>query len=93
MFHRRWPWLTTFAIVVQWLRLRSRPSAIGNSLGVILPNAILDRLRVSKGDSLFIIETPNGTKLTTCDREFAARMEVAEQAMRQKHDVLRKLAE
>ena len=39
-------------------------TTIGNSTGVILPKDILVRLRVSKGDELFAIETPNGIELT-----------------------------
>jgi putative addiction module antidote len=32
----------------------------GNSTGVILPKEILEKLRVSKGDMLFAIETSKG---------------------------------
>jgi putative addiction module antidote len=33
-------------------------TTIGNSIGVILPKEILQKLNVSKGDTLFAIETP-----------------------------------
>ena len=33
---------------------------IGNSIGVILPKEIIARLKVAKGDSIFITETPDG---------------------------------
>ena len=68
-------------------------TAIGNSTGVILPKEILDRLRVSRGDSLHVVETPEGIELTPYDPEFAAQMDVAEGIMREDRDVLRKLAE
>ncbi len=67
--------------------------AVGNSVGVILPKEIVQRLRVEKGDTLYVLETPNGIELTPYDREFAAQMEVAESVMREDRDVLKKLAE
>ena len=55
---------------------------------------VLDRLRVSKGDVLYVIETPNGVELTPYDPEFAQQIAVAEQVMRASdRNVLRKLAE
>ena len=68
-------------------------TAIGNSFGVILPKAILEKLRVSKGDSVLAIETPNGIELTTYDKEVAEQMEVAERVMREDREVLRMLAQ
>lgn len=68
-------------------------TTIGNSAGVILPREVLDKLRVSKGDSLLAIETPNGIELTAFDPEVAEQLEVAERVMREDRDVLRKLAE
>ncbi len=67
--------------------------AVGNSTGVILPKEIVQRLRVEKGDTLYVLETPKGIELTPYDREFAAQMEVAESVMREDRDVLKKLAE
>ncbi len=66
---------------------------MGNSTGVILPKEIVQRLRVKKGDTLYVLETPNGIELTPYDREFAAQMEIAERVMREDRDVLKKLAE
>jgi len=66
---------------------------IGNSEGVILPKEILAKLRIGKGDKLYVSETPNGVELTPYDAEFARVMEVAEQVMREDRDVLKKLAE
>lgn len=66
---------------------------IGNSLGVILPKEVLERLRVGRGDELHVLETPGGVELTPFDAEFAAQMEIAERIMREDRDLLRKLAE
>ena len=68
-------------------------TTVGNSVGIVLPKELLERMRVSKGDRLHVSETPNGLELTPYDEEFAKQMEVAEQVMREDRDVLRKLAE
>jgi putative addiction module antidote len=39
-------------------------TAIGNSVGIVLPKELLARLRVKKGDSLYVVETPSGIELT-----------------------------
>jgi putative addiction module antidote len=68
-------------------------TTVGSSVGVVLPKEILARLRVGKGDTLFVSETPNGIELTPYDEEFAEDMAVAERVMRENRDLLRKLAE
>jgi len=67
-------------------------TTIGNSAGVILPKEILERLRVSKGDELYLVEEPDGYKLTPYNREFLEQMEIAEGIMRDERDVLKVLA-
>ena len=67
-------------------------TTVGNSVGVILPKEILERLRVKKGDSLYAIETKNGVELTAYNPEFARQVEIAERVMREDRDALRKLA-
>jgi len=68
-------------------------TTIGNSTGVILPKEILSKLRVSKGDTLFVTETANGIELTPYDPEVADQLSVAVRVMREDRDALRKLAE
>ncbi len=68
-------------------------TAIGNSTGVILPKELLEKLRVSRGDELMVHETPDGIVLTPFDAEFARQMDVAEKIMRNRRNLLRKLAE
>lgn len=65
---------------------------IGNSVGVALPKAALEKLHVTKGDQLFLVETPDGYLLTPYDPEMARQMEVAEAIMREDRDVLKALA-
>jgi putative addiction module antidote len=73
--------------------MKLRITTIGNSAGVILPRELLARLRVSKGDAVYAIETPDGIKLVPFNPTFAEQMEVAERIMRKDRDLLRKLAD
>lgn len=73
--------------------MKLKITTVGNSAGVILPKELLARLRVGKGDALYAIEVPDGVKLTPFDPQFAAQMEVAEQVMRDRRKLLRKLSE
>ena len=65
---------------------------IGNSTGVILPKDILARLGVSQGDSVMIVETPDGVELRPHDPEFELQMEVAREVMQRRRKALRELA-
>ncbi len=67
-------------------------TTVGNSAGVIFPKELMEKLRISKGDTLYVLETPNGLELTPYDPEFIQQMEVAEEVMREDRSVLRKLA-
>jgi putative addiction module antidote len=68
-------------------------TAIGNSAGIILPKELLEKLRVSKGDTLTVTEPPNGVSLSAYDSEFEEAMALVEEIMREDRDVLRKLAQ
>ncbi|MEW6099896.1 MAG: AbrB/MazE/SpoVT family DNA-binding domain-containing protein [Pseudomonadota bacterium] len=65
---------------------------IGNSVGVILPKEVLARLKVEKGDTLYVIDSPDGVRLTPHDPEFEAQMEAAREIMKRRRAVLRELA-
>ena len=67
-------------------------TAIGNSVGVILPKELLAKLGVTKGDTLFAVETDGGIRLTTTDPDFEVQMKVARQVMKKRRAVLRELA-
>jgi len=65
---------------------------VGNSLGVVLPKELIARLRVSKGDQLFVQETVDGLRLTAYDPEFERQMEIAKMVMQEDRDALRALS-
>ncbi len=68
-------------------------TTVGNSTGVILPKELLEKLRVQRGDELMVLETPDGITLTPYDPEFSEQMDVAENIMRKRRNLLKKLAE
>ena len=67
--------------------------AIGSSIGIVLTKEIVARLKIQKGDSLYISDTPGGISLTPYDPEFAEQIEVGRRVMSKHRDVLRRLAE
>ena len=67
-------------------------TSIGNAAGVLLPEEILTKLRVDKGDVLHVNKTENGIELTPYDPEFDAQMAVAEEIMLENRDLLRRMA-
>ena len=73
--------------------MKLKITSIGNSAGIILPKEILARLRLEKGDELYVLETPDGIKLTTFDPTLAEQMEVADRVMRKRRALLHKLAQ
>lgn len=73
--------------------MKLKITAIGNSVGIILPKELLARLRLEKGDELYALETKDGLRLTPYDKEFARQMELAEKIMHKNRELLRKLAD
>ena len=66
---------------------------IGNSVGVILPKELLARLKLEKGDSLYLTEATNGAvMLSPYDADFETQMDAARKIMKSRRQVLRELA-
>jgi putative addiction module antidote len=65
---------------------------IGNSVGVILPKDVLARLKLEKGDTVFVTDAVNGVTLTPYSPEFEAQMAAARAVMKKRRNVLRELA-
>lgn len=65
---------------------------IGNSLGATLPRAVLDRLKLSEGDTLYLTESPEGFKLTPYDEDFARAMKAFERTRKKYRNAFRELA-
>ena len=68
-------------------------TTIGASSGVILTKEAMARLKVQKGDTLFLTEAPGGGyRLTPYDPDFARQMARAEEIMHNDREILRALA-
>lgn len=67
--------------------------AIGNSAGIILPKEMLARLKIEKGDTLYLTEGPYSVNLTPYDERFMRKLQSTQKIMRRYRDTLRKLAE
>jgi putative addiction module antidote len=68
-------------------------TTVGNSTGIVLPKELLMKLKIERGDTLYVTETPDGVQLTPYDEKFLRVMDAAAQIMRENRDVLRKLAQ
>jgi len=65
----------------------------GNSLGVILPKEIIQRLNTAEGERLLAVESPDGTfHLTPPNPEFEEKMRKANSIMDRYRNTLRVLA-
>lgn len=67
-------------------------TTVGNSTGVVLPKEALARLHVAKGDTVYLVETKDGYKLTPYNEEAVQQISLAEKIAREDRDVLRALA-
>ncbi|HET9698184.1 MAG TPA: AbrB/MazE/SpoVT family DNA-binding domain-containing protein [Terriglobales bacterium] len=72
--------------------MKVKVTTVGSSTGIVLPKEALARLRVQKGDTLYITETPSGIQLSPYDEDLARQIEAGREVMRENRDVLRKLA-
>ncbi|HTW80936.1 MAG TPA: AbrB/MazE/SpoVT family DNA-binding domain-containing protein [Terracidiphilus sp.] len=72
--------------------IKLKVTTIGSSVGVVLPKEVLARLKVAKGDSLFLTESPEGFRITPYDSEFEEDMTLARKVMRKRRNLLRELA-
>ena len=67
-------------------------TTVGTSTGVVIPEEMLSRLKVGKGDTLLAIETPAGYLLTPYDPEVEKQLKLGQEIMNEYRDTLRALA-
>ena len=72
--------------------LKVKLTSIGNSVGVILPKEALAKMKVSKGDTLFLAEEPEGYSLSPYEKNFDEQVKVAEGVMNKYRNALHELA-
>lgn len=81
-------WKTTIMAIS-----KAKVRAVDGALGVVLPKRMLDKLRVAVGDSLYLVETPNGFVLTRPDDELTRQLEAARKVMIENRESLEKLGD
>jgi len=66
---------------------------VGNSLGVVLPKEVIQRLRTGDGERIFLVESVEGEyRLTPYDPAFEKKMRKADEIMGRYRNALRTLA-
>jgi putative addiction module antidote len=65
---------------------------IGNSVGVILPKEILARLKLEKGDTVFVTDAVNGVTLTPYDPALDEQIRAGREFMQEYRDTFHQLA-
>lgn len=71
--------------------IQIRPN--GNSSCIPLNKEMMARWGIGPDDKVFVTETPDGMLFTKHDVEFERQMKIAEDVMKENHDVLRMLAQ
>lgn len=67
-------------------------TTIGNSVGFVLPKDVQTKMKVGKGDTVFLTETSDGFRLTPYSPEFETQMTAARAIMKKRRNALRELA-
>ena len=65
---------------------------IGNSVGVVLPKEALARLKLGKGESIFLTEPPDGYALTPYDPALEEEIKAGREFMHEFRDTFHQLA-
>jgi putative addiction module antidote len=66
-------------------------TSVGNSMGVVIPKEMLDRLQIGEGEELFAIETPVYL-LTTHDLDVEEELRLGREFMNQYRETFKALA-
>ena len=61
-------------------------------MGIVLPREVLAKLRIGKGDVLYLVDGPDGLTLTPYHQDFEAQMDAAENVMKRYRNALHELA-
>jgi putative addiction module antidote len=72
--------------------VKLKVTTVGSSTGVVLPKEVLTRLNITKGDSLFLTDAPDGYRITPYNPDFERQMTLVRRVMNERRNVLRELA-
>jgi len=72
--------------------LKVKVTQVGNSMGILLPKEALNKMKAEKGDTLYLVEGPDGYTVTPYSQDFEEQMGVAEKVMKKYRNALHELA-
>ncbi|PCJ42785.1 MAG: AbrB/MazE/SpoVT family DNA-binding domain-containing protein [SAR86 cluster bacterium] len=72
--------------------LKVKVTSIGNSMGILLPKEALNKMKASKGDTLYLVEGAEGYTITPYQQDFETQVGTAEKIMKRYRNTLRELA-
>ena len=78
----------TFGVIMSALKL----TQIGNSLGVILPKDVLARLKLVKGDTVYLTDAANGVNLSAYNPDMEELLKLGREFMHDYRDTFHQLA-
>ncbi len=67
-------------------------TAVGNSMGILLPKEALRKLKAGKGDTLYLVENTEGFTLTPYQQDFESQIQAAEKVLKKYRNALHELA-
>jgi len=65
---------------------------VGNSVAMIVPKQVRQKMGVKEGDTLYLTETPDGYRISPYDPEFSRQMELARKVQAKHRAALHELA-
>ena len=65
---------------------------VGNSVAMIVPKQVRQKMGVKEGDAVYLTETPDGYRISPYDPEFSRQMKLARKAQAKHRDALHELA-
>jgi len=80
-------------MLLQWyMTMQLKLRKVGNSLALIVPKSVRQKMGVKEGDAVYLTETPDGYQISPYDPEFARQMELARKVQAKHRDALHELA-
>ena len=67
-------------------------TAFGTSTGLVIPKEMLTRMKVTRGDKLHVVETPDGYLLTPYDPAVAEQVDKGREFMKEYRETFKILA-
>lgn len=65
---------------------------IGDSVGLILPQDVLVRLKLEKGDTIFLTDAPGAVTITPTNPDFDEQLKIGREFMSEYRDTFNALA-